>query len=101
MGWILTGQAMHNNTKELLPFVPDLRKDRFHVWITKWHWIPVTFLGVLIFAIGGWSCLLWGLFLRTRSEEHTSELQSRLHLVCRLLLEKKKTRRQVRSVVGT
>src|SRR2546422_6272897 len=28
-----------------------------------------------------------------RSEEHTSELQSRLHLVCRLLLEKKKTER--------
>src|SRR2546429_5373817 len=28
-----------------------------------------------------------------RSEEHTSELQSRLHLVCRLLLEKKKTAR--------
>src|SRR5687768_17898518 len=28
--------------------------------------------------------------LATRSEEHTSELQSRLHLVCRLLLEKKK-----------
>src|SRR2546422_7070012 len=27
---------------------------------------------------------------RLRSEEHTSELQSRLHLVCRLLLEKKK-----------
>src|SRR2546422_7331010 len=27
-----------------------------------------------------------------RSEEHTSELQSRLHLVCRLLLEKKKKR---------
>src|SRR5687768_17742248 len=38
---------------------------------------------------------------RRRSEEHTSELQSRLHLVCRLLLEKKKkekkkyTRRQI------
>src|SRR5690625_5828869 len=29
---------------------------------------------------------------RSRSEEHTSELQSRGHLVCRLLLEKKKTR---------
>src|SRR2546429_4530231 len=28
--------------------------------------------------------------LNSRSEEHTSELQSRLHLVCRLLLEKKK-----------
>src|SRR5687768_18235963 len=34
-----------------------------------------------------------GLFASSaiRSEEHTSELQSRLHLVCRLLLEKKKT----------
>src|SRR2546429_2770985 len=29
-----------------------------------------------------------------RSEEHTSELQSRLHLVCRLLLEKKKSLKQ-------
>src|SRR2546429_1547853 len=35
-----------------------------------------------------------GIALRwSRSEEHTSELQSRLHLVCRLLLEKKKERR--------
>src|SRR2546429_5693112 len=32
----------------------------------------------------------YGIVLSTRSEEHTSELQSRLHLVCRLLLEKKK-----------
>src|SRR2546422_5232956 len=30
------------------------------------------------------------IFSLSRSEEHTSELQSRLHLVCRLLLEKKK-----------
>src|SRR2546429_2984631 len=36
-----------------------------------------------------------------RSEEHTSELQSRLHLVCRLLLEKKKNqqRNQVQAVL--
>src|SRR3989449_2028366 len=33
---------------------------------------------------------------RIRSEEHTSELQSRLHLVCRLLLEKKKKRTAMR-----
>src|SRR2546422_3453923 len=31
---------------------------------------------------------------RIRSEEHTSELQSRLHLVCRLLLEKKKKKKK-------
>src|SRR2546422_3547751 len=32
-----------------------------------------------------------------RSEEHTSELQSRLHLVCRLLLEKKKQRKKTHA----
>src|SRR2546429_1048218 len=36
-------------------------------------------------------------FYKSRSEEHTSELQSRLHLVCRLLLEKKNNRRLRRS----
>src|SRR2546427_5323176 len=35
-----------------------------------------------------WSCARWS----SRSEEHTSELQSQSNLVCRLLLEKKKTR---------
>src|SRR3989449_1706991 len=34
-----------------------------------------------------------------RSEEHTSELQSRLHLVCRLLLEKKKNKRHYLTIV--
>src|SRR2546429_9461155 len=32
---------------------------------------------------------------KLRSEEHTSELQSRLHLVCRLLLEKKKKKNKI------
>src|SRR2546422_2899909 len=34
-----------------------------------------------------------------RSEEHTSELQSRLHLVCRLLLEKKKKKERHNSTI--
>src|SRR2546429_1074095 len=41
----------------------------------------VVFLGVAVLSLA-------------RSEEHTSELQSRLHLVCRLLLEKKKKKYQ-------
>src|SRR2546422_4242047 len=36
----------------------------------------------------------------SRSEEHTSELQSRLHLVCRLLLEKKKSKHQPNVAAG-
>src|SRR2546429_4472524 len=53
----------------------------------------------------GWPCAAWNgcrqrlPALWRRSEEHTSELQSRLHLVCRLLLEKKKT--HIRSLHTT
>jgi stearoyl-CoA desaturase (delta-9 desaturase) len=65
MGWIMTGNAVQSSSKELLPFVPDLRKNKFYVWISKWHWVPLTVLGLMVFAIGGWSCLLWGIFLRT------------------------------------
>src|SRR2546422_4889047 len=48
-----------------------------------------TFLSGRIFAAG--SVASPACTRDDRSEEHTSELQSRLHLVCRLLLEKKKT----------
>src|SRR3712207_7562842 len=39
--------------------------------------------------------------LTKRSEEHTSELQSRQYLVCRLLLEKKKKQTKLRSITPT
>src|SRR2546422_3818077 len=38
---------------------------------------------------------------QSRSEEHTSELQSRLHLVCRLLLEKKKKNNTTKALLPT
>src|SRR5690625_6816604 len=49
---------------------------------------------VLSFIRVGQQVNLKGLFMLARSEEHTSELQSRGHLVCRLLLEKKKKKAQ-------
>lgn len=65
MGWILTGRAMHTNAKELLPFVPDLRKDKFQIWITKYHWMPIVVLVAVVYAIAGWPGVLWAVFLRT------------------------------------
>ena len=41
MGWIRTGQTMRDSSAELLRYVPELRKDRFHVWISRWHWVPI------------------------------------------------------------
>src|SRR5690554_7750527 len=46
------------------------------------------------FGGSGWNRIGTATDYFTRSEEHTSELQSRPHLVCRLLLEKKKNIKQ-------
>jgi fatty-acid desaturase len=65
MGWVITGKAMHNATTERLCYVPDLRNDPFHRWISKWHWLSLVALALLLYAIGGISCVLWGICLRT------------------------------------
>src|SRR2546422_3315536 len=54
-------------------------------------------LNAVIEALEAFSSVLAS---NTRSEEHTSELQSRLHLVCRLLLEKKKKNRAEALLLG-
>lgn len=64
-GWILVGKSMHHDTSTLAHYVPDLAKDRFHVWITKYHYVPMIILGVALLALGGLPMLLWGIFLRT------------------------------------
>src|SRR2546422_3458231 len=50
-------------------------------------------------TIGQWLETTPDGFTFVRSEEHTSELQSRLHLVCRLLLEKKKKKNNTSHAV--
>ena len=65
MGWILMGRSMHHDTSTLARYVPDLAKDKFHVWITKYHYVPMIVLGVALLAIGGWKFVLWGIFFRT------------------------------------
>src|SRR5207302_3328934 len=45
--------------------------------------------------------LLKGARRKLRSEEHTSELQSRENLVCRLLLEKKKKKKKIETIIIT
>ncbi|MBV8478369.1 MAG: fatty acid desaturase, partial [Acidobacteria bacterium] len=65
MGWILTGKSMHHDTRTLAHYVPDLAKHKFHVWITKYHYLPMLVLAAVLFAAGGVPFLLWGIFLRT------------------------------------
>ncbi len=65
MGWILVGKSMHHDTTTLARYVPDLAKDKFHIWITKYHYVPMIGLAAALFALGGWPFLLWGIFMRT------------------------------------
>src|SRR5699024_1705384 len=56
-----------------------------------WSLIALICANVFVVGFGAtWGPLVWVLLGEIRSEEHTSELQSRFDLVCRLLLEKKK-----------
>src|SRR2546422_1950594 len=65
-------------------------------YTTLFRSLPVVVALALLPSFNRWDGLLLGsagallVAYACRSEEHTSELQSRLHLVCRLLLEKKK-----------
>jgi sn-1 stearoyl-lipid 9-desaturase len=74
IGWIITGEALHNNPKMLLPYVPELRKDKFMLWISKWHWVPLVVLAATILAVGGWRYVMWGVFLRTVVGLHATYL---------------------------
>ena len=64
MGWIIFGEAKHNNTALMSRYAPDLAKDRFHVWINNYHYVPLVVLGLALLIFGGWSMLFWGVFAR-------------------------------------
>jgi fatty-acid desaturase len=88
-GWVLFGEALHGQTELLKRYSPDLSRDRFHVWLSKYHWLPITVSGLLLLA-GGWiwggwvngiAMVLWGVLLRVTLGLHATWLvNSATHL---------------------
>ncbi len=74
VGWILLGETNHNNTRVLSKYAPDLAKHKFYVWLNNYHWVPLTVLGVLLFAIGGLPLFLWAGCLRVVVGLHSTWL---------------------------
>ena len=64
VGWILTGETNHNNTRMMSKYAPDLARHRFYLWLNNYHWVPSVVLAVLMLAIGGLPILLWAMFAR-------------------------------------
>ncbi len=81
-GWVLFGQSLHAQTEALSRYAPDLSRDRFHVWLSEYHWLPISLSAVLLLG-GGWywggfvngiAMLLWGVFLRVTIGLHATWL---------------------------
>ena len=64
MGWLIWGETMHNNTRVMSKYAPDLAKHRFYVWLNNYHWVPIVAMSAICYAIGGWALLGWGVFVR-------------------------------------
>ena len=81
MGWILMGKGLHHDSTILARYVPDLARDPFHVWMSKWHWTTNIVVGLLLLAFGGIPYVLWGIFFRTTWGLHSTWLvNSATHL---------------------
>ena len=72
IGWIFQGTAQMQDEAVMNRYSPDLMKDKVHVFMNKYYWLTSVALGVILFAIGGWSMVLWGIFLRTIFNWHTT-----------------------------
>jgi stearoyl-CoA desaturase (delta-9 desaturase) len=81
MGWILFGDHEAHDVTLTARYAPDLARDPFHVWLSRYHYVPLTALGVVLLALGGWNWVLWGIFLRTTIGLHSTWLvNSATHL---------------------
>jgi len=74
MEWILKGTAQDHDQATLNKYVPDLMKDKFHVLLAKYYYIPLIVSGFILYAIGGWSMVLWGVFARVVVGWHSTWL---------------------------
>ena len=70
--WMLFGELTHCDPAMAAKYAPDLARDRFHVWLSKYHYVPLVIVGGLLWAIGGLPCLLWGVFLRVTIGLHAT-----------------------------
>ena len=81
MGWIFTGTAQQHGDEVMMRYAPDLMKDRFHVLLNNFYWVPLVIVGAALLVFGGWSVFMWGMFLRVVFGLHATWLvNSATHL---------------------
>jgi stearoyl-CoA desaturase (delta-9 desaturase) len=63
IGWVLRGTSQDNGPEIEKKYIPDLLKDKFLVKLSKYWYLPTIAAGIILGLIGGWSMVLWGIFL--------------------------------------
>jgi len=63
VGWILCKLDMSYREMEAR-YAPEMVSDPVHRFLNRMHVLPNILLGFLLFALGGWSWLIWGMFVR-------------------------------------
>jgi stearoyl-CoA desaturase (delta-9 desaturase) len=63
MGWIVTKFGFDRREMEAR-YAPELVADPVHRFLNRMHIFPNIFVGLALFAWGGWSYVVWGVFLR-------------------------------------
>lgn len=72
IGWVVWGTAQDHDTATMKRYVPDLLKDKGHVLISRFYFLPIIVSALVLFAIGGWSMVAWGVFARVIVGWHTT-----------------------------
>lgn len=81
IGWIFRGTAQVQPETVVQKYSPDLIKDKYLVFIDKYYWATTVVVAGVLFAIGGWTMVLSGIFLRTVMGWHfTWMVNSATHL---------------------
>ncbi len=72
MGWIVNGVSDHREVESLARHAPDLAKDRFHLRISRWNFMPQMVLFGILYWAGGWQFVLWGICVRVVFSWHAT-----------------------------
>ncbi len=72
LGWVVWGKAQDHDQATLQKYIPDLLKDPIHVLISRFYVVPILLSAVLLFAIGGWTMVVWGVAARVVLGWHTT-----------------------------